>query len=148
MIAVATSSESALDDSEIFAAADAFLKVPPTVIDLELAPALFFLSPPMVFMFSILHETIPASFSLLYRFQVKVNCMTLYKFLVSRFWTPEDQLMVRPPSSFVLGIRSELISEILPITILKQYFRGLSQTFFIIEHKLHFALNIVSFFAV
>ena len=65
IIADATSSESAFDDSEIFAAAEAFLKVPPTVIDFELAPARFFLSPPIVFILSILHDTMPASFSLL-----------------------------------------------------------------------------------
>ena len=65
IIALATSSESAFEDSEIFAAAEAFLKVPPTVIDLELAPALFFLSPPIVFILRILHDTMPASFNLL-----------------------------------------------------------------------------------
>ena len=65
IIAEATSSERAFDDSEIFAAAEAFLKVPPIVIDFELAPARFFLSPPIVFIFSILQDTMPASFSLL-----------------------------------------------------------------------------------
>lgn len=38
--------------------------------------------------------------------------------------------------------------EILPIAILKQYFRSLSQAFFIIKHKLHFALDIIPFFVV
>ena len=123
IIADATSSESAFDDSEIFAAAEAFLKVPPTVIDFELAPARFFLSPPIVFILSILHDTMPASFSLLLMSLQFINSLIVASNQKYGFLT-------------------------LPIAILKQYFRSLCKTFFIIKHEFHFALDIISFLAI